>query len=135
MVLKAANIFHLLQNYDSGAPKWSQKRRRNRPKPSQEVTKAILWSKRSDFGASWGHLGSPWAPLGVTWGRLGRSFGSLGVALGALLVHLGSHWALFWFTWGCFEPHFSIVMVVGWPWELNQSIFETFWEPFCIKKH
>ena len=61
--------------------KMRAKRRRNRTKPSQEVPTAILWSKRSDFGGSWGHLGSPWALFCSTLGRLGRFVAPLGVAL------------------------------------------------------
>ena len=57
------------------------KRRRNRTRSSQEVPMAILWSKRSHFDGSRGHLGSPWALFYSTWARLGRFFAPLGVAL------------------------------------------------------
>ena len=63
-----------------------------------------------------------------------RLLGSLGVALGVLLLHLGSPWSIFCSSWGRFGPHFSILMAVGWAWKLNQCIFGSFLEPFCIKK-
>ena len=61
--------------------KMRAKRRRNRTGSSQEVPMPILWSKRSHFGGSRGHLGSPWEPFCTTWARLGRFFVPLGVAL------------------------------------------------------
>ena len=62
-----------VKNESKTAPK------QNRIKP--RVPMPILWSKRSHFGGSWGHLGSPWAPFCTTWARLGRFFVPLGVAL------------------------------------------------------